>query len=491
MKQLNLLILLLMFVFNAQAQDPNPLSEADFEKMRKEVADQSFDSKRLIKAKELSDAHYLYVSQIKAILEALSLEGNRLEYAKYAYSTTLDAENYKTLVDNFRMSANKEDLTNFLSKREPPVVPKAAPKTEEKTTATTNDVATSTSSSRTTTTSSSKTTVTTGPTPMADQDFAAAKGKAEKESFESSKLRRVKQISDANYLLSSQVKELLDVLSFESSRLEYSKYAYPKTYDQANYAIVKEGLKHSKSRDELGAFLEKQTVTDYTPKEVVVEENTKTTTSEGTPVETVAQGISEADFAQAKNQIAGQSSDSKKLEKAKSIAGRTSLTTAQAKSITDLFLFEENRLEFVKHAYANIVDKENFAQIKESLEKESHKTLDDFVKNAAAGGGETPKVAEGPSELSTEDFEALTKKIKGSALESHKLEKAKTIVDRSKVSSAQIQQINQLFTLEETRLEFAKYAYSKVLDKDNYKVVRDTLNKSTSRYNLDRFIKNQ
>ena len=433
MKQLNLLILLLMFVLNAQAQDPNPLSEADFEKMRKEVEEQSFDSKRLIKAKELSDAHYLYVSQIKAILEALSLEGNRLEYAKYAYSTTLDAENYKTLVDNFRMSANKEDLTNFLSKREPPVVPKAAPKTEEKVAI--NETATKTSSS-TTTTTSSKTTVTTGPTPMTDQDFAAAKGKVEKESFESSKVRRVKQISDANYLLSSQVKELLEVLSFESSRLEYSKYAYPKTYDQANYEIVKEGLKHSKSRDELGAFLKKQTVTDYTPKEVVVEESTKTstTTSEGTPTKTVAQGISETDFAQAKNQIAGQSSDSKKLEKAKSIAGRTGLTTAQAKSITDLFLFEENRLEFVKHAYANIVDKENFAQIKEALEKESHKTLDDFVKNAAAGGGETPKVAEGPSELSAEDFEALVKKIKGSALESHKLEKAKTIVDRSKVS---------------------------------------------------------
>jgi len=46
-----------------------------------------------------------------------------------------------------------------------------------------------------------------------------------------------------------------------------------------------------------------------------------------------------------------------------------------------------------------------------------------------------------------------------------------------------------LFDKEESRLEFAKYAYPRTLDKDNYNVVRETLYKSTNKYTLDRFIK--
>lgn len=491
MKTFIFFFIIIFLSLQLHAQETTPMAEALFEPMRKDIAGQSYDSKRLTKAKELSDAHFLYVAQIKAVAEGMSLESNRLEYVKYAYATCFDVENFPNLYPLFKMSSSIDDLKAYTSKRQPPVVPKKE-STNTTTNTTTNNTTVNTTTNNTTTnntttnttTNNSSTTTTSGPTPMTDQDFAAAKRQVTEESFESSKLRRAKQISDANYLLCSQINELLELLGFESSKLEYAKYAYPKTYDQANYEVVKSGLQHSKSKEDLAAFLKTQKVNDYTPKKEVV---TATETVVKDNANTSTAVISNDDFINVKNQISSQSSDAKKLEKAKEITNKTHFTTAQAKSITEMFLFEESRLDFAKYVYPKVADKENFAQIKTVMVKDNHKALDDYIHTISQGGTVTPTT--GPTELSAEDFETLCKQIKGSALESHKLDKAKLMVDRAHLNSAQIKQINDLFTLEESKLEFAQYAYPKALDKDKYSIVRDTLTKSTSKYTLDKFIK--
>lgn len=464
------------------AQNTTPLPEAEFEVHRTQIVGQSFDSKRLAKAKELSDAQYLYVNQIEAILKGFSLESNKLEYAKYAYSTTLDAQNFPDLIKLFRLSDSKESLKDFLSTREIPTVPETVEKEVVVITEGTVEQEATTVE------------VTTGPSPMDDQSFAAAKREISGESFESAKLRRVKQVSDANYLLSSQVKELLDLLSFESSKLEYAQYAYDKTYDQANYSIVKEGLKHSKSKETMAAFLKNKPVQEYEVKKEVLQKEIVSTSETDTKVNpsletnTVVNGMSDGDFINAKNQITSQRSDAKKLEEAKKIVDKNALSAEQVKEMVPIFLFEDNRLEFAKYAYVKTIDQDNYGLVQETLEKENHKFLEDYIKHINTKESENT-LASGPSELSSEDFEALKQKLRGLALESHKLERAKTIVDRSKVSAMQVKQINDLFELEETRLEFAKYAYTQTLNQQEYNLVREGLGKNTSKYALDRFIK--
>lgn len=468
------------------AQKTSPLSEAEFEVHRTQIVGQSFDSKRLVKAKELSDGQYLYVSQIEAILGGFSLESNKLEYAKYAYSTTLDAQNFPDLIKLFRLSDSKVSLKNFLSTREIPEVPKNI---EKDVVVITEDVVEQ---------EATTVEVTTGPSPMDDQSFAAAKRAVSEESFESAKLRRAKQISDGNYLLSSQVKELLDLLSFESSKLEYAQYAYDQTYDQANYNIVKEGLKHSRSKETMTAFLKNKPVQEYEVKKEVIEKKVDSTEgvkadTEGNALSeknTVTQKMSTGDFINAKNQITSQSSDAKKLQEAKAVVDKNDLSSEQVKGIVQIFLFEDNRLEFAKYAYVKTIDPNNYNLVKEILEKENHKVLEDYIKHVNTKESENT-LATGPSELSSEDFEALKQKLKSLALESHKLDKAKTIVDRSKISAMQVKQINDLFELEETRLEFAKYAYTQTLNPEEYNLVREGLGKSTSKYALDRFIKSK
>lgn len=479
MKKIATFLWVLAVIVGGQAQDSTPLSEASFEVHRKEIVGQSFDSKRMVKAKKLSDEQFLYVYQIRAIMEGFALEGSRLDYAKYAYTTVLDAENYSSLLSMFRLGTSKDELKQYLAQRKAPVIPKK----ELPSTTKTNEVVDKEVDSE------PELTEDVGPNPMTDQAFATAKRQVEEQSFESSKLRKAKQLSDANYLLVSQVKEIAEVLNFESSRLEYVQYAYAKTYDQANYAIVKECLKHSKSKEELSSFLKKQSVTDYSiiKKEKLVK---KEQDSQNEKKEPNLVAIAEGDFINAKNEISAQTSDTKKLTQAKELVNRAYLTSEQVTLIIELFLFEDNRLSYAKYAYAKTVDPENYQQVKDILEKESHKILEDYIKGLKKATSETTE-ATGPSELSTEDFEALKKRIKGAALESHKLAKAKQIVDRSKVSAMQVKQINELFELEESRLEFAQYAYSKTMDKEAYEQVRATLTESTNKYKLDRFIKEQ
>lgn len=476
MKKIITFLFLIVPFLGLFAQNSTPLSEAEFEVHRAQITGQSFDSKRLIKAKELSDAQYLQVGQIEAIIKGFSLESNKLEYAQYAYSTTLDAEKYPDLMPLFRLSTSKESLKNFLAKREIPVVPKTVEK--EVVEETENVVKTE---------STTTVKVTTGQSPMDDQAFVAAKRSVSEESFESSKLRRAKQISDANYLLSSQVKELAELLSFESSKLDYVQYAYERTYDQANYDVAKQGLKHSKSKETLTAFLKNKPVKEYKVEEEVIQKeiSPSTTTVSSSPTTTA---MSNGDFINAKNKITSQTSDTKKLEEAQAITDKNNLSTEQVKAIVKIFLFEDNRMKYAKYAYPKTTDPANYVIVKDALEKENHKLLEDYIKNIDKNAADKTE-ATGPSELSSADFEALKQKLKGLALESHRLERAKTIVDRSKVSAMQVKQINGLFELEETRLDFAQYAYTKTLNPEAYEIVRESLNKSTSKYTLDRFIK--
>lgn len=94
--------------------------------------------------------------------------------------------------------------------------------------------------------------------PMSPEDFNRAKSSISSRSFEDSKLTMAKQVASANCLLSSQVKEIMQLFSFEDSRLEFAKYAYPYTFDIGNYYMVNEAFTFEMSIDELNRFLSRQ-----------------------------------------------------------------------------------------------------------------------------------------------------------------------------------------------------------------------------------------
>jgi hypothetical protein len=90
---------------------------------------------------------------------------------------------------------------------------------------------------------------------MSDNDFINAKESLTREWFENKRANLAKQVFDGNYFRSSQVKDLLQLFTFENNKLELAKYAYGRTVDKGNYIIINDVLTFSNSKDELARYI--------------------------------------------------------------------------------------------------------------------------------------------------------------------------------------------------------------------------------------------
>jgi len=91
---------------------------------------------------------------------------------------------------------------------------------------------------------------------MSDGEFNDLKNSIEKVSFESSKKELIEMAAVSNEFSSRQVKELLQMLSFENSKLELAKSLYSKTCDKNNYFTIADVFSFESSYMDLKKFIE-------------------------------------------------------------------------------------------------------------------------------------------------------------------------------------------------------------------------------------------
>ena len=94
-------------------------------------------------------------------------------------------------------------------------------------------------------------------------------------------------------------------------------------------------------------------------------------------------------------------------------------------------------------------------------------------------------------EMSDADFSQAKESLRKEWFENTRLSTAKQIVDRNYFTSRQVKDLLMLFTFENNRLDLAKYAYSKTVDKRNYFIVNDAFTMSNNKDELNRFIREQ
>jgi hypothetical protein len=93
------------------------------------------------------------------------------------------------------------------------------------------------------------------PVPIADNTFAALIEVIKKESFDDSRMAIARSGIDQHFFTSAQARQLITLLSFETSKLELAKYLYGKTTDQKNYFIVYSAFTFSKTKEELAGYI--------------------------------------------------------------------------------------------------------------------------------------------------------------------------------------------------------------------------------------------
>lgn len=87
------------------------------------------------------------------------------------------------------------------------------------------------------------------------ESFQSMKQSLRRESFDNNRLTLAKQMMERNNFEAAQVREMLQLFSFESNRLELAKYAYRNTVDKRNYHLVYDMFSFTSSKDELSRYI--------------------------------------------------------------------------------------------------------------------------------------------------------------------------------------------------------------------------------------------
>jgi hypothetical protein len=90
---------------------------------------------------------------------------------------------------------------------------------------------------------------------MNDREFSAVLQSINKEWLETNKLKSADHVVTSNQLSSAQVKQLVQLFSFESNKLELAKDAYANTVDKRNYTMINDVFSFNSSKDELARFI--------------------------------------------------------------------------------------------------------------------------------------------------------------------------------------------------------------------------------------------
>ena len=93
-----------------------------------------------------------------------------------------------------------------------------------------------------------------------------------------------------------------------------------------------------------------------------------------------------------------------------------------------------------------------------------------------------------PWPMSAGDFEGAKASIKNQSFADSQMKVAKQIFNTNCLTSAQVKEIMMLFSFEDNKLEFAKFAYGRTFDLGNYYKVNDAFTFSSSIDELDEYI---
>ncbi|MCW3122568.1 MAG: hypothetical protein JWQ38_2060 [Flavipsychrobacter sp.] len=94
---------------------PRAMDANTFREAKQSIAASSFESTKISTAKTILTTNYICADQVMEICRMFSFDDSKLDFAKYAYSRTVDQNNYFKVSNVFSFSSSKESLNTFIS----------------------------------------------------------------------------------------------------------------------------------------------------------------------------------------------------------------------------------------------------------------------------------------------------------------------------------------------------------------------------------------
>ena len=266
--------------------------------------------------------NYFTVAQARQLVQLAPDEANRLYLAKISYRSIIDRNNFSQMNTLLNTQVSRNELNNFANTYDnsDPVYTRVA---------------------------------------MKEADFNILYRDIENRYGVGAKMSALSNaFANANYFFTTaQARQLIQLVSAETNRLELAKAVYDNIVDQANFSQLYDMFSYS-SRNELEVYVrDHQGSPVYTP-----------------PVYTRTP-MSNSGFTSLYNEVRNTYGIGAKMSGLTEIfANKTYyFTVAQAKQLIQLVSSESNRLELAKSAYGNITDPGNFNLMYDVLTSQSSK----------------------------------------------------------------------------------------------------------------------
>ena len=218
--------------------------------------------------------------------------------------------------------------------------------------------------------------------------------------------------------------------------------------------------------------------------------------------------INSMDFKNELHRVNTQTSNAGKKLVAEKIAKAFCLTSKQVYLLCNELTFSNDKLELAKLCYTHCYDPENYEEVYKCFSiSATVKELDDYINSLGTihnthnphhqshptiveeeyvPGYSGPRGCSRP--MSVANFNDAKNTIAQANFEETKKSTAKTILASNCVTTSQVIELCRMFDFEATKLEFAKFAYSKTYDKANYYKVNVVFDFDASKEDLNRFI---
>ena len=266
--------------------------------------------------------NYFTVAQAKQLVQLAPDEANRLYLAKISYRSIIDRTNFSQMNTLLNTQASRNELNIFVGTYDNsnPVYTKVA---------------------------------------MKDADFNTLYRDIQNRFGIGAKMSALSNAfaSESYFFTTAQTKQLIQLVSSESNRLELAKASYDNIVDQANFSQLYD-MFSSSSRNELEVYIKgNQGAPVYTP-----------------PIYTKTP-MSNSTFTSLYNEVRNTYGFGAKMSRLTEIFATETyyFTVAQAKQLVQLVSSESNRLELAKSAYGNITDPENFNLMYDVLTSQTSK----------------------------------------------------------------------------------------------------------------------
>lgn len=312
------------------------------------------------------------------------------------------------------------------------------------------------------------------------------------------KLNLAKNLAQQYCLSSLQVKEIAGTFLNEEYRLDFAITAFQNVLDKNNFYIVYNAFNYFSTVFQLHDFTlatNKQNKTVQPEQlQIMFPPLTYPSFQHYNGKTGCENPINEKQFYEIASQVLFQQTLVAQLAVATNLSVTSCLATSHIMKIATIIQNENYRLQYIKSVYATAFDLGNFgaaSQVFTSPENQNNFQLFlQSIQNIPEENPNAPKI--NSCLVNHNDFLQIIEAVKKETFNNTRLNTAKTIVSSKKCfTAAQLKELAAAIDYESSKLDFAKYAYSFCTDKENYFIINDVFNFSSSKTDLMNFIQAQ